>query len=476
MTIDFTQVAANGRVPRSLTEVRRRGTTGVEPKRICVIALRLAAGTAAADTLFEVFGESDGFAYAGLGSQAGEICYAVRRVNKFAVVHGVGLDDSGGTAATSSLGLSGTATAAGSERWLIGGRPYVLTYAVGSTAAAQLTALKAAVDADGRRQMLTGTIASSAIPLTARQTGTSGNYLVVKRTTPAIPGITYVFTQPSGGATDPAVANAIASLTLDYDSIILGLNDATSLGAFETEGTRRYAAGVEMDGLFLAGVHGNLSAQTTFAGGHNSQHLVPFASGLSPTPPWIWMGQVAAAEALMTESDGGAIVIDVALPDCIPPDVADRFTPDEREVLLAAGMSTYYVGADEVAYVENLVTSYTTDTLGQADESFAEVRGARIDREYRANWRRYTTRFRSFKAVNADTPINLGVKALTDVYLKSEMDSFYEAYAGTGNVDDVPKFLAESRAERSGKNRFNTFHSITRGGRVVVLASLLEIG
>lgn len=477
MTISFSEISPTNKVPASLTEVGSSGPAGQAAKRVVIIGYRLSTATVAADTPTPVYGATQADAQHGTGSQLAEMCRAYKNIDPTAQVDAVGISDTGGTAATGSIGLTGTATASGELAVLIGGRRYSVAVASGAAAASLLTSLKAAIDADTRRAVTTGTIAANAIPLTARNLGLPGNRIDVRRVSDSVAGLTPTITAMSGGAVAPTLTNAIANLSAKaYDSVVLGFSDATTLGVVASEMARRFAAGVEQDGIAYYAYTDTLANTLSAASSRNSRHLCAIAGSLSPTPPWVWAAQTAAQATRMFALDPGLPRIDLTLPDCIPADLADQFEPAERQQLLAAGVSTHYVSPDGVCLTERLVTEYKTDSLGVADETFSDECSMRIIADYRQKWKARTSKYRAFKLVDDDTPLKPGTRAVTAGYMAAEMDSFYEDYASTGNVENVAYFLANRRAERnaSDRRRLDTYHPINLGNIVVTIASRLE--
>jgi phage tail sheath gpL-like len=160
----------------------------------------------------------------------------------------------------------------------------------------------------------------------------------------------------------------------------------------------------------------------------------------------------------------------------LPPTTADHLVNSERNQLLAAGVSTFDVVADEVM-LERLVTGYKLDAQGQPDKKFHDITTMRCIHAYRRQWRAATMKYRQYKLVDDGTPIRPGVKALTPSMGKAIMDSFYEAFAETGNAQQVANFIAKSRCERDAtdRNRLNFYHPCRFSDIVVTLATRIEV-
>jgi phage tail sheath gpL-like len=481
VAIDFDEISATNEVPASLTEVATSGPTGAAAKRVLLLGQRLSTGAIAADTVFRVLGETTGDAKAGAGSYLAEMCRAYKRIDKSSVVDAIGIDNGSGTAATGSIAIaSGTATTAGSLDFMIGGRRYSVAVEVGDDNDTDyLTALKAAIDADTRRTVTTSSITSSTtLPLTARCKGLAGNYIDIRQVSGDIGGFTVTITAMSGGATSLTLTGALAAAAAThYDTIVCGFNDDTALDTIDTEMARRFAGGVEMRGTAFVATTLSLADSLTWSASRNSKHMCPTEAGASPTPFWIWAAQVAARDTLAYANDPGLPRKGLTLPDCIAPDIEDRFEFSERNQLLAAGMSTYDVAIDGTVAIERLVTAYKTDAQGQADKKFHDLTTMRIIHDYSARWKAKTSILETYKLVDDDTPLRPGIRAITQSGGKAMMDTFYEDYAGTGNVQDVTNFVANSRCERNAndRTRLDFYHPMRVGDIVVTVATRLEV-
>ena len=67
----------------------------------------------------------------------------------------------------------------------------------------------------------------------------------------------------------------------------------------------------------------------------------------------------------------------LALPGVLPPAPAERFTREERNLLLFDGISTLYADAGDVVRIERLITSYQESPTGEADISYLDIETVR---------------------------------------------------------------------------------------------------
>lgn len=480
--IQFDEIPATNEVPNSLTEVQSSGPSGAEPKKVLIIGQRLAGGGVDADVPFAARGETSGDAAGGRGSQVGDMVRVYRELDPTAEVDGIGLDDDeSGVAASGAIGITGTATASGELALLIGGKRSRVGVPNGTAAADVLTSLKAAIDADEWRYVTTGAIAADAFPVTCRWKGPSGNDIEI-HVVSKVPGLTVEITDMADGATAPSLDDAIAAVASgDYDTVVLGLSDVDSLEAIEAELERRFGPVVEMSGSGFYGVRvtkTNLSTVISAQANRNSQHAIPISTGGSPTPPWIFAAQAAARDTTTYARDPGIPRADQTLPKCIAPAKGEHLEHSERSLLLAAGVSTFDVVARR-CQIERLVTSYKRDAQGQPDRKFREVTTMRIIQDYRRKWRRHSLPLRTRKLIDDGTPVKPGIRFVTPGAGKAMMDAFYADYATTGNVQQIERFIEQSRCERhpvdQDRNRLDFFHPVRVGDIVITVATAIQI-
>lgn len=381
MSISFDLIPSTNRVPGAYVEPdgsRAVSAQPAAPHRVLLIGLKLAAGTAPADTIQEVTGELSADPLCGTASQLASMVRAFRRINQTARLYILPVAEAGGgVAATSTIALTGTTTALGVLTTRVGDTRVSTSAPIGQTAADLATAHAASVNATPRSPVTAAAVAGT-ITFTARHKGTSGNDLTVEtELKPA--GISAVDTQPSIGATDPSIAQAIANLDdTRYDTIASGINDATAVGLLETEYDRRWGPMVKQPGHLHVARRGSYASLITYGNARNSPRSTVMGSGLSPTPPWIWAAQVAARDAQQVSS--GQVNRPrngLTLPDCEAPKPGDRFDGYERDNLLHDGISTYKVGPDGKVMIERLISTYQVNAQGSPDITYLSIETVR---------------------------------------------------------------------------------------------------
>lgn len=352
---------------------------------VLLVGIRQSTGSSAEGEIQSILGETDGDAYFGSKSQLAQMTRAFKRINKTARVSAMALDaDAAGTAATCTFAFTGTATEDATLRVRIGDQRVSVAIASGTTATNTGVALDAAIDAT-ERMMWTASNATGTVTLTHVHKGETGNAFTLEvESIPA--GLACTPTNPSNGATNPDMADAIALFEEDrYDTIVVGLTDAANMTLIEAEALRRMGATVKLPGFVVAAVRGSHGTLTTYGNARNSRVSSVMGSGLSPTPPWIWASQTAARHAQRCDTQPNLPRKGLTLPDCEAPKKFDRFTHSQRNLLLTDGISTFTVDQSGNVAISRMVTTYQTNSASLTDatyrsvEDFANLQGIYIE-------------------------------------------------------------------------------------------------
>ncbi|MFW6086998.1 MAG: phage tail sheath subtilisin-like domain-containing protein, partial [Myxococcota bacterium] len=144
------------------------------------------------------------------------------------------------------------------------------------------------------------------------------------------------FTGGDGSIDD---ADAVAAMgDTRYDTIAAGI-DANSVSALIDHLASQWGAKVQKDGLAVLGMTGSHGTVTTILDAINTPYVAVVPTNGSPTPPWVWAGQIAGADALKPDTPRPRR--GMALPDCAPPPESERWDHDERNLVLQSGGGTF---------------------------------------------------------------------------------------------------------------------------------------
>lgn len=363
-------------------EVNLLGPSGLPSavRRVLYVGQRLAAGSVAAGVLKEFFTYLDMVGYAGEGSMLAEQArIGIAAAEFYGAVNErwfVALDDNaGGVKATGTITLTGAPTAAGTLAIYIVGQQVEIAVNVGDT----LTAIAAnIVTALGLVPTLpvTATSAVGVVTLTSKWKGLTGNDIDVRinyeandDVTP--PGLAVAIAPMAGGTTNPTVAAVIAALGDNwFTDIVMPYTDSANLAAFEAELVARWGATRQNDGTLWSGIRGTFSAIDTFGLTQDSQFAQFPALSTSPTPAYLAAAIEAEVCSNSLEQDPALPLSTLQLPGLLAPAETDRFTWQENNVLLNAGISTLTYDRQGNTYIQQMITSYQTNSSGVEDTSY----------------------------------------------------------------------------------------------------------
>ncbi len=467
--ITFMSIPLNWRVPGAFVEVDHtkavRGLPSM-PHRILLLGQRLASGSVAAGVPTRVTRAADGVDYFGRGSQLAQMVAAALKVNSSTELWALALDDlPAGVKATGTLAITGTATEASTLYAYVGGGRVPFNVASGDAAATVATALAAAINANADLPA-TATAAAGTVTVTARHKGLTGNdidlrvgYYQGEKSTAA--GLTIAITAMASGAGNPDVTAAIAAMsTGSFYTIAMAWTDAANMAAMETELAGRWGGMDMRAGHVIGCLSGTFSGLTTIGSARNSPHSTLFGLKKCPTVPWVTAAQVAAAVEFSGANDPAIPFRGLRLPDVMAPAEADRFTNTERNLLMFDGISTIIFDVDGSAMVEQVLTTYQTNTFGLDDTSLLK-----LNSKWTSDYMRYVFR----QAVVRDYPahkladdnvlgqISPGQKIATPRLIKNTLIGAASQLAAVGLLEDLEQFKRELVVVRSASdpNRVN---------------------
>lgn len=379
--ITFQTIPVDWRVPGQYIEIdHTRAVRGLPQMahKMLILGQRLATGTVAAGVLSKVTRKEDGVDYFGRGSMLAQQIAAVMKVNPYTECYALALDDNGaGAAATGTLVFTGTPTATGTLYLYIGGRRLTVGITSGQTATQIATAVAAAINADVDGAA-TAAAAIGTVTVTARHKGEEGNDIDMRvnyyqgEFTPA--GVALAITAMSGGTGNPDVTDAITAMaSLAAYSIMMAWTDAANVTLMETELQARWGGMDMRAGHVFCHKAGSYSTLSSYGSARNSGHSTFSGLKASPTLPWVISAQFGAVCEFSGANDPALPFRTLSLPDVMAPAEADRFTDTERNLLLHDGISTIVFDPSGAASIEQVVTTYQTNSFGMDDVSLLKL-------------------------------------------------------------------------------------------------------
>lgn len=375
------------------------------PQRVLIIGQKTSVGTATSGQLQESIpndgSESELF---GDNSQVAEMIRAFKRYNKNTQLSAIGLSDNvSGVAAVGDVTFTGTASSDGQYTIYLGSRKnytFVIDIANGTTATATGALLAAAINAN-TQVPVTAVNTAGAVELTAVNQGTVANFIGIQ-VVGTVAGLSVSITKMTGGATNPVLTGIFDVVgNVRYQTIVGPAQYGTT---FYTDflDQRFNVENNILDGVAILSLTDTYANLITAQNAVNSQSLCIADNRLRNDP--LYKGsdlfeldyniaaQFAALRSLRltegtditnyvvapqaNEQVGG--VSKASLPYANTPftwlpviDIGKGWSLEEEEALNASGGFIFSNNtARSLIVVSRVVTTYKTDTLGQADTTF----------------------------------------------------------------------------------------------------------
>ncbi|WP_020506059.1 phage tail sheath subtilisin-like domain-containing protein [Lamprocystis purpurea] len=455
------------RTPGQYIEIdasRAVGGLPIPDRRILLMGQRLATGTVAAEVPTMITRAAQAETYFGRGSMLARMGAALfAGPGQYREVWAVALEDgAGGVAATWTVTVSTVSTGPGTLALWVAGTRLAVAVDTGQAVATTATALAAAIN--GQSDLpVTASAAAGVVTVTARHKGEVGNGIdlrigyAVGEALPA--GLTVVIAAGVAGTGNPSVTDALAAIAGEpFYTLVMPWTDATNLAALESELDSRWGPLEQRTGHGFAAVSGTHAALIALGDARNSPHLSLLGTAGSPSLP----AEAAAAWAGVCEYygsiDPARPLQSLALPGFLAPAVEQRFSRTERDLLLHHGISTVIYGADGVAYLERVITTYQETPGGVADTALLD-----LETKWTADYIRYAvrariaTRFPRHKLADDGTRFGPGQAIATPRLIRAELIALFRDLEEAGLVEDAAGFAEGLQVVRSGSdpNRVN---------------------
>jgi phage tail sheath gpL-like len=461
MAISFDTIPSNIRVPWAYIEFNNKGAVqGPQLKAFknLVITQKLASGTNPANTLVRITNADQAGVLGGSGSLMHRQAQAWFKNNTFSEVFFFPLTELvGGTQAAGSISFTGPATKSGILYLYIDGDLIQVGITSGDIATAIATKVVTAVTAATGCPLAAEVDGTDAfkVNFTALGKGTYGNEIPIMLNinagdeTPAGVGTTIV--AMTGGAGNPDISPAIAAMgSTQYEVIVMPYLDGTNMGLLDSELDERFGPTKQIDGYAFAAKSDTLGNLSTFGNTKNSKYLTVMGSLGSPSAAYKWSAAVAAVAAQYLSADPARPLQTLLLSGIIAPLEANRFTMEERNLLLYDGISTFMVDAGGQVRIERVITTYQKNEFGADDISYLN-----IETMYTLSYLRWSFRntilskYPRHKLGNDGTKYGTGQAIMTPKVGKAEAIALFRQWEELGLVENVDSFIAGLVVERN---------------------------
>lgn len=471
--ISFNNIPDTIRTPGAYAEVdNSRALKGLvqNPHKVLIIGEKSSSGNAAIEVIKQI--TSDGLAdgFFGVGSILARMCNIFKQNNPNTELHAIALSKTGGTKATGLIKFDSaySATADATYYLMINGVPCYVNLTSAWSVTDVCSAVVAKINSMDKLPVVASTSASAAgsghINITAKISGTLGNYINIRgnyyvgQSNPAgwsVNGI--VYTQPTGGATDPSLTDAWAVIDgVQYQHIIQPYIDATNLTSLENELADRFGPLIDLQGAAYGAVRGTQASCTTLGNSRNSPHNTIIGAYGSPNSPEEWAAAMGAVCSWNLNNDPARPLYGLKLKGILPPAVTDRFTRSERDILLYDGISTWLCDSSDAVFLERIITTYQTNLQGSIDPSYLDICTlatlAEIRYQYKA---RMTSRFitQRYKLADDSFPVQPGSFVVKPKTIKQEIIALFAELQEKGLIENLSDFASNLVVERNAADR-----------------------
>lgn len=281
-------------------------------------------------------------------------------------------DDGSGVAATGSIAVTGTATAAGTVYLYIGGQRVLVSVASGDDADAVGTAIEAAITAAADLPV-SGANTTGTVAVTAKFKGEPGNNIPLSlnyNEGEALPaGISIALTQMSSGANNPDIETALANIPEGFgQDIICPYSDATSMGYLQAHGESRYAPEVARQTISFVPVSESKADYITYLDDYNTQWITTVSDFTKlESPIFEMIAAIGGDFSRRNYSRPGVPIYSNVLTGIVPKANATNLSVSDKNEIVEAGGSTILITSDGQVQVGDLVTTRTETDLGAPD-------------------------------------------------------------------------------------------------------------
>lgn len=459
MPVSFNTIPQKVYTPLFYAEVdNSAANTTTDDMAAVILAPQLATGTGETNVLAIAGSAEQAAELYGAGSALARMVAAYRTQDSTGTLYVVPMSDpSAGVAATKTITVAGTATAAGTLFLYVNSDLVQVGVAAEDDATKIATAIAAAINATADLPC-TASSSEEVVTVTAKHKGEIGNDIIIQtnllgyingQVMPS--GISVEVAEGTAGSGVPDMEGALAALKDEaFEFIGTPFSDATSLGAIETYMNDAWAYNVQKYGHCYSAKRADRATLVEFAESLNDQHLTLFA--VNPKDPNALVDRVGATlgqAAVSVKADPARPFQTLSLQGLMTPPVAARFTLEERESLLQNGIATYR-DTNSDTQIERAVTTYTENAYGSADNSYQDVQTLHtLGYVIRYIRTRITSKFGRHKLADDGTRFGEGQAIVTPSTIKAELIAVYAELEYVGLVENAALFKENLIVERN---------------------------
>ena len=406
--------------------------------------------------------ESQAVMLFGRGSMLALSIAAYLKANPYMELWAMASDDLvAGQFAQGTITVNTAPTGAGTAYIYLGGERVAVGVATGDDSDTVAASIAAAINANLDLPVTAATSASE-VTVTASHKGEvlNGFDLRASYYDEALPaGLALTFASLSGGSGNPSIEPMIDAMGDEwFNWIVNPYTDTANVITLQLELASRYAAmrqiGCRAFSAF-AGTHGQTG---TFGSQYNHEHMTILGISSSPTPPFIAAAINAAVACQSLSIDPARPLQTLELPGMLAPIKSERWSRQERNLLLRDGISTFTVDRDGTCRIERQITTYQTNSAGLPDSSYLDICTPETLERIRFEQRALQAqKYPRHKLAEDGINVGAGQAIITPKIWRGELLALYKELERRGWVEDYATYeqtlIVEIDAD--DKNRLN---------------------
>lgn len=478
MTIMYSEFPSSALAPLFGIELNRvAGEPSAPEGRIVAFGQKLSTGTATAATLYQITSIGLAEQLFGRASQLARTCRAILTQAPSAPLWAVGLaDDSGGTASVHTITVTGTATADGVITIYAAGQKVTVNVTEGDAQNTIGAAVRAALTAAVATLPFTVGGSTNTAVLTCRHKGDVGNQFAIRfshrglsagEELPA--GVSISVARGTDGSGDPDVADAFAAIAAsDVATVICGpWVDDTSLDTIQAAMEDRWSPQRNKGGHYYTAAAGSHSALVSAGNGRTTDSHVTWI-GLesdTPAPSYEVLGLVVGAifqgvrQNPAVPFTGTLLKRAASSTDPIALASAAPFSWDERNTLLAAGVTPIETIGGRMVLSRTVTLYKTNPSTGMPDTKFRDVQTLHtLDQFVQGAIAMFAAKYTAAVIVPDGQVTNDGVPAVRPGDIRASLLAYYQDKSREAWVQDLEGFadalVVEVNADNSRRIDF----------------------
>lgn len=339
------------------------------PIKVILTGNKTTAGTATVTKVVEVSSVDDARTLFGAGSELFLMARAAFRVNPSVRLYAIPIAESAGTAASATITITGTATAAGSILVDVLGERIEVAVASGDAQDTIAANVELAID-KMTDWPVTASVATNVVTVTAKLKGPRGNFVSLRASSTAA-GVTAAASAAylGSGATSDDPQAALDEIAPErFHLIVAPYQDSTQLTKYRTHVNTTAAPEIGKRQRFVAASIDTLANTKTVSDALNAKRLtLGWHYNADDTPAMLgaaYAGRIAAAEGRTRAKNMDGTAMPYIKPQA---SLADRPLGTEIDSALDSGITPFSVTTAGEVFIVRPITNYHQDASNNPD-------------------------------------------------------------------------------------------------------------